>query len=540
MSEQAVRLRMTGVEKAFGPVRALSSVSLEIAPRQVHGLLGGNGAGKTTLMNVLYGLYRADAGRIEIDGTEVDIQSPRDAIAAGVGMVHQNFLQVDSYTVLENIVLGTGDLGRLRLDLSAARAVVIELSEKFGLAVDPDAVVEDLPVGIRQRVEILKALFRGSRILILDEPTTNLTPHEVDDLFGSMRAMVDDGMSVILITHKIRETMAVCDAMTVMRDGVHVDTVERSATSPEKLAATMVGADLADDLGGGESAMWQVATGLIEGSELVEKATPADGGADPEPSPAAAADVGVHVRAADIANDHGVQLFDSFDLDIAAGEIVGIAGVAGNGQVELAEAVAGVRPLLGGSIEIAGQDMSGKQTARWLGAGVAYVPEDRQRDGILPTESIVENLLLGSQRSGEVKSRGLIDWQAARRRAVEAIDQFSIRASGPEALAGDLSGGNIQRVILARAFARRPTLLILHNPTRGLDLQSTQFVYEQVRAATEMGCSVLLISEDLDEVIALSDRVLALYSGRITGRWTRGNVDPFVVGRAMTGLEHSS
>lgn len=538
MSEHVARLRMTGVEKTFGHVRALSSVSLEIAPRQVHGLLGGNGAGKTTMMNVLYGLYRADAGRIEIDGTEVDIRSPRDAIAAGVGMVHQNFLQVDSYTVLENIVLGTGDLGRLRLDLAAARARVVGLSEKFGLAVDPDAVVEVLPVGIRQRVEILKALYRGSRILILDEPTTNLTPQEVDDLFGSMRAMVDDGMSVILITHKIRETMAVCDAMTVMRDGVHVDTVERSETSPEQLAATMVGTDLANGLGGGAPAMLQVATGLIEGSEFAGNAAPAD--SDAEPSPAASAGVGVHVRAADIANDHGVQLFDSFDLDIAAGEIVGIAGVAGNGQVELAEAVAGVRPLLGGGIEIAGQDFSGKPTAHWLSAGVAYVPEDRQRDGILPTESIVKNLLLGSQRSSEVKRRGLIDWKAARRRAVDAIDQFSIRASGPEALAGDLSGGNIQRVILARAFARRPTLLILHNPTRGLDLQSTQFVYEQVRAATEMGCSVLLISEDLDEVIALSDRVLALYSGHVTGRWTRGNVDPFVVGRAMTGLEHSS
>lgn len=468
----------------------------------------------------------------------MDIRSPRDAIAAGVGMVHQNFLQVDSYTVLENIVLGTGDLGRLRLDLAAARARVVGLSEKFGLAVDPDAVVEVLPVGIRQRVEILKALYRGSRILILDEPTTNLTPQEVDDLFGSMRAMVDDGMSVILITHKIRETMAVCDAMTVMRDGVHVDTVERSETSPEQLAATMVGTDLANGLGGGAPAMLQVATGLIEGSEFAGNAAPAD--SDAEPSPAASAGVGVHVRAADIANDHGVQLFDSFDLDIAAGEIVGIAGVAGNGQVELAEAVAGVRPLLGGGIEIAGQDFSGKPTAHWLSAGVAYVPEDRQRDGILPTESIVKNLLLGSQRSSEVKRRGLIDWKAARRRAVDAIDQFSIRASGPEALAGDLSGGNIQRVILARAFARRPTLLILHNPTRGLDLQSTQFVYEQIRAATEMGCSVLLISEDLDEVIALSDRVLALYSGHVTGRWTRGNVDPFVVGRAMTGLEHSS
>ena len=539
MSEQPPRLRMTEVDKTFGTVHALSSVSLEIAPRQVHGLLGGNGAGKTTLMNVLYGLYRADAGRIEIDGAEVDIRSPRDAIEAGVGMVHQNFLQVDSYTVLENIVLGTGNLGKLRLDLVSARAMVVELSEKFGLTVDPESIVEDLPVGIRQRVEILKALYRGSRILILDEPTTNLTPQEVDDLFGSMRAMVDDGMSVILITHKIRETMSVCDAMTVMRNGVHVSTTERSATSPEQLAAAMVGEDLPDNPDDETPAVMLVATGMVDASELAESTEPALGRHSPGGVSDSPLRGGVSIRAVDIANDHGVQLFDSFDLDIESGEIVGIAGVAGNGQVELAEAAAGVRPLRGGRIEIADQDLSGKPTAQWLSAGVAYVPEDRQRDGILPTESIIENLLLGSQRSRHVKAYGLIDWKAAKRRAVDAIDQFSIRASGPEALAGDLSGGNIQRVILARAFARQPKLLILHNPSRGLDLQSTQFVYERIRAATELGCSVLLISEDLDEVIALSDRVLALYSGRITGQWARGHLDPYVVGRAMTGLEYA-
>lgn len=240
-----------------------------------------------------------------------------------------------------------------------------------------------------------------------------------------------------------------------------------------------------------------------------------------------------------VRNDHGVRLINGLDLSIAEGECIGIAGISGNGQVELAEAIAGVRPLESGSVEVASASLAGKATQHWLAAGVAYVPEDRHRDGILPTASITENLLLGSQSSSRVKRAGLIDWRAARTRAIKTIDRFSVRASGPSALAGDLSGGNIQRVILARAFAHEPKLLILHNPTRGLDLHSTQFVYGQVRAATAAGCAVLVLSEDLDEVITLSDRVRALYSGRFTGEWKRGAVDPYVVGRAMTGLEVS-
>ena len=265
----APRLRMTGVEKRFGDVQALTSVDLEIAANEVHGLLGGNGAGKTTLMNVLYGLYRPDQGEIEIDGEKVEIVSPRDAIGAGVGMVHQTFLQIDTYTVTENIVLGTEDLGGLRLDLARARERIVELSERFGLAVDPEASVEALPVGIRQRVEILKALYRGSKILILDEPTTNLTPQEVDDLFRSIRAMVEEGMSVILITHKIRETMEVCDRMTVMRDGRHVATLDKSATNPDELAATMVGQEeleaAAEDADAADGV--RIAAGLVDDTD---------------------------------------------------------------------------------------------------------------------------------------------------------------------------------------------------------------------------------------------------------------------------------
>jgi len=528
---------MTGVQKRFGAVQALKSVDLEVAENEVHGLLGGNGAGKTTLMNVLYGLYRADQGEVEIDGVKVEIGAPRDAIDAGVGMVHQTFLQIDTYTVTENIVLGTENLGGLRLDLAEARARIVELSERFGLAVNPEAVVEDLPVGIRQRVEILKALYRGSKILILDEPTTNLTPQEVDDLFGSIRAMVDEGMSVILITHKIRETMSVCDRMTVMRNGEHIATVDRSATGPEELAAIMVGKDVAAEAEEGDSADGALVVAGLVGEEglgdhhVVVDPTQQDGG--------------LRATGLRVANDHGVTLFEDFSLTIAPGEVMGIAGVAGNGQVELAEAISGVRPLLGGTVnlgarELAGTRGAGRPTIDWLSAGVAYVPEDRHRDGILPTRSITENLLLGSQRSAAVKRRGLLDWKTARQNAVEAIATFSVQTSGPNALAGDLSGGNIQRVILARAFARKPRLLVLHNPTRGLDIGSTQFVYEQVRHAASTGCAVLLLSEDLDEVIALSDRIMALYSGRNTGEWLRGEGDRYEIGRCMTGLVKNS
>jgi len=520
---------MTGVEKSFGPVRALRSVDLQVGANEVHGLLGGNGAGKTTLMNVLYGLYKADKGQIEIDGRAVSISSPRDAIAAGIGMVHQTFLQIESYTVTENIVLGAAGLGRFRMDLSEARARIVELSQRFGLAVDPDAVVEQLPVGVRQRVEILKALYQGSKILILDEPTTNLTPQEVDDLFASIRTMVDEGMSVILITHKIRETMGVCDRMTIMRDGQYVTDVDRANTSPEHLAATMVGEEVATDTEEADAGVL-VAAGLVDDSEVAEqpeRAVESRGG-------------GLAAHGLRIANDHGVAVFEDFDVEIAPGEILGIAGVAGNGQVELAEALSGVRPLAAGTVRLGEWELVGgdrqRPTSDWLTLGVSYVPEDRHRDGILPTRSITENLLLGSQRSAEVRSRGLIDWRRARRSAEDVIERFSVRASGPHALAGDLSGGNIQRVILARAFARRPRLLVLHNPTRGLDIRSTQFVYEQVHAAAASGCAVLLISEDLDEVITLSDRIVSLYSGRSTGEWARGEADRYEIGRSMTGL----
>lgn len=502
-------LRMTGIRKTFGPVQALRGVDFTVDSHQVHGLLGGNGAGKTTLMNVLYGLYEADAGTIEINGAPVEIRSPKDAIAAGVGMVHQNFLQVDAFTVTENIVLGTSTSG------VNPKQKIAELSERFGLEVDPNAMVDALPVGVRQRVEILKALYRGAKLLVLDEPTTNLTPQEVDALFSSMRAIVDEGMSVVLITHKIRETMAACDAMTIMRDGQWVSTVDASATSAEKLAAEMVsGTSVSDETAAVVLGEHELGSDLLTATK-VESA------------------VAVEVSGLSVVAPNGVKLVDDINLTLRRGEILGVAGVAGNGQVELAEALTGAR-LASGSLQLDGTEMAGRPTAEWLAARVVYVPEDRQRDGILPGAGITENLVLGSHRTRA--KAGMINWREAKSQAAQAIHEFKVKTPGAATPCGQLSGGNIQRVILARAFAHNPRLLVLHNPTRGLDIASTQFVYDRVRTAAAEGCAVIVISEDLDEVIALADRVQVVYSGRLVGDFPRGKTDPYELGTLMTGV----
>lgn len=514
---------MAGIRKSFGPVTALDGVDFAVGEREVHGLLGGNGAGKTTLMNVLYGLYAADAGTIEIGGRPAAISSPRDAIAAGVGMVHQSFLQVDTFTATENVILGAGR--GLRTDLAQARRDVAELSERFGLAVDPGAVVGELPVGVRQRVEILKALYRKARLLILDEPTTNLTPQEVDQLFTSLQTIVDEGMSVILITHKIRETMAACTAMTVMRDGRRVATVARQDTDPDQLAALMVGEreELEED-----PAVLQAAMGA--GGTVGD--TPASG----EPGGAAprGGEILVRISGLTARNDAGVPTIKEVDLELSVGEIRGISGVAGNGQTELAEAITGVRPTTGGVVDLDGRRLTGRPTAQWLTAGVVYVPEDRQRDGILPGGTIAENLVLGRHRA--LARRGFLHWRRQRAEAEQVIAEYAIRASGPSMPAGQMSGGNIQRMILARAFSRNPRLLVLHNPTRGLDLMSTQFVYERIRAAAAGGCAVVVISEDLDEILALSQRISIMYSGQLVAHLDRGDADPYAIGRMMTGV----
>jgi general nucleoside transport system ATP-binding protein len=521
-------LTMSGVSKSFGPVHALVDADFELAAGEVHGLVGGNGAGKTTLMNVLYGLYHPDAGEIRVEGREVHIRSPRDAIGLGIGMVHQHLLQVSSYSVVENVVLGTsGGSGGLR---KAARRIE-ELSERFGLAVDPRARTDRLSVGVRQRVEILKVLYRGARVLILDEPTTNLTPQEVDDLFASLRVIVAEGTSIVFISHKVREVLAICDRISVMRDGRRLTTVQRSATDATGLASLMVG-----ELAAESSSDVAATLGLVAVGEVV----PDDGAAAPEVAQPAAAAPRLIVSDLVVHNDQGVPAVRGVDIAVGAGEVLGVAGVAGNGQVELAEALAGVRAVHAGKVAVDGTDLAGAQTRRWLTFGVAYVPEDRHRDGILGAASVTDNLLLGSQRSPGYRRAGLLDWRKVREHSQATIENYAIKTPSSEAPAGNLSGGNIQRLVLARAFGREPSVLVLQNPTRGLDLRSTSFVYDRVHEARDRGCAVVLISEDLDELSLLADRIVVLYSGEVVGESRRGDYDAYSLGRLMAGVRETA
>ncbi|MGY1620947.1 ABC transporter ATP-binding protein [Geodermatophilus sp. SYSU D00965] len=530
--EPARPLTMTGVSKSFGPVRALADADFELAASEVHGLVGGNGAGKTTLMNVLYGLYRPDAGEIRVDGRDVHIRSPRDAIELGIGMVHQHLLQVSTYSVVENVVLGTsGSSGGLR---NAARRIT-ELSDRFGLAVDPRARTDRLSVGARQRVEILKVLYRGARILVLDEPTTNLTPQEVDGLFASLRGIVAEGTSVVFISHKVREVLAICDRISVMRDGRRITTVARSATDATGLASLMVGELAAEPTSEVAAALGVGAVGEAAPTEDTAPEGTTGPAVRPEAEQTRLAVAGLVVH-----NDHGVPALHGLDLAVGAGEVLGVAGVAGNGQVELAEALAGVREVRAGSVRVDGIELAGEQTRRWLSAGVAYVPEDRHRDGILGAASVSENLLLGAQHDTAYRRAGLLDWRRVREHARATIDRYTIKTPGPDAPAGNLSGGNIQRLVLARAFDRQPSVLVLQNPTRGLDLRSTRFVYDRVHEARDRGCAVVLVSEDLDELSLLADRMVVLYSGTIVGERRRGHYDVYELGRLMAGVREDA
>ncbi|MDQ7850728.1 MAG: ABC transporter ATP-binding protein, partial [Armatimonadota bacterium] len=416
-------LELRGVRKTFGPVLALDGAEVALRGREIHGLLGGNGAGKTTLMNILYGLYRAEAGEILLHGRPVHIRSPRDALRFGIGMVHQHFLQVESFTVAQNIVLGTPAGGRLVLDLATAEARIRDLAARFGLAVDPRARMAELPVGTRQRVEILKALYRDVSVLILDEPTTNLTPQEVDSLFASLRAMVRDGISVVFITHKIREALNVCDGISVMRHGRTVLTMPREEATEEALVRAMVGeeVDVRESL-------------LFRGRKVEELSPPSD-------------HVVLRVDHLSVFSREGVPRVQDCSLEVRAGEILGVAGVAGNGQRELVESLMGARPVAGGRVWIDGEDLTGAETARLLARGVTYIPEDRLQDGFLPRGSVVHNLILGFHRRPPYSRGGWLDWGAAVRAARRLIQEYQIRTPGPEEVAVNLSGGNIQRLM---------------------------------------------------------------------------------------------
>jgi len=480
---------------------ANDGISLSVAPGQVHALLGENGAGKTTLMNVLYGLMQPDEGEILIDGRQARFHSPKDAIAAGIGMVHQHFMLVPVFTVAENVTLGIEQADRVGLlDRRRTRREVAELSHRYGLDVNPDALVEHLPVGIQQRVEIVKALVRQANVLILDEPTAVLTPAETEELFRIVRQLRDGGTSVIFISHKLREVQSIADTITVLRRGKVVGERPPTATA-EELASLMVGRDV---------------------QLRVDK------------KPATPGEVVLSVAGLTVPGEGGSKPVDGLSFDVRAGEILGIAGVQGNGQTELCEALMGLLPTAGGTITLNGRDLTHATPRTRIRAGVAYVPEDRTEDGLVSSFSVSENLILDQYDRPPFASGVNLNLAVIAKNAEERIAEFDVRTPSPATPAGSLSGGNQQKVILARELGHEHKVLIASQPTRGLDVGSIEFVHRRIVEQRDHGVAVLIVSSELDEIYALADRIAVMYEGKITGFRDPG-VPAAELGRLMAG-----
>jgi general nucleoside transport system ATP-binding protein len=497
----AVTLR--GVTKRFPGVVANAGVELEIHAGEVHALLGENGAGKSTLSNIITGLYRPDEGSLELHGEPVTLRSPRDALERGVGMVHQHFRLVQPFTVAENIALGDQRDRRLVPDRAALERSVVELADRFGLAVDPRARIWQLSVGEQQRVEILKALYRDASVLILDEPTAVLTPQEARALFGTLRAMAADGRAVVFISHKLHEVLEVSDRVTVLRGGRVVATLETATATPEGLAALMVGREV-------ETARRRPREGALGEVVLEARDLCADG-------------------------DRGLPALRGVSLAVRGGEIVGVAGVAGNGQRELAEALTGMRPLSSGAVMVDGASLRAGNPRDAIAHRVAHVPEDRLGTGVAPSLSIADNTVLKAYRDADMTAGPLLRRSRILRRATDLIARYDVQAPGPETRARDLSGGNLQKVVIGREFAGEPRVLVVAAPTRGLDVGAIENVHELLRAAAARGVAVLMISEDLDEILALADRVLVMYEGSIAGERDGDGADVDELGLLMAG-----
>jgi ABC-type uncharacterized transport system ATPase subunit len=477
-------MQLRGITKRFGSLVANDGIDLDIKPGEIHCLLGENGAGKSTLMNVLYGLLQPDHGQITIDGRPHVSRDPKEAMAAGIGMVHQHFMLVDVFTVAENMVLGREQGTAGFLNMRAARKLVRELSKRYNLAVDPDALVEDLPVGIQQRVEILKALANDAKYLIFDEPTAVLTPQEIDELIEVMRSLRDEGRAIVFITHKLREVRAIADKITVIRRGQVVGTA-RSSDSEASLAELMVGRAV---------------------SLTVEKAA-AQASAEPRLS----------LRSISVASPNGALVVDNLDLDVAGGEILCIAGVQGNGQSELAQALLGVIPLSGGSVQLDGTAITHFSPKQTIDAGVGFVPEDRKHDGFVGSFTVSENLVLNTFDEPPFARRIALDLAKISSNAVERVGEFDIRTESIETPVSSLSGGNQQKVVLARELSRSLSLLIASQPTRGVDVGAIEFLHKRLVEERDRGTAVVIVSTELDEVSALADRIAVMFRGRIVG-----------------------
>jgi ABC-type uncharacterized transport system ATPase subunit len=500
-------LEMRGIRKEFPGIVANADVDFDVRRGEVHALLGENGAGKSTLMNILYGLYKPDGGEIRLAGKPVSFSSAKDAIEAGIGMVHQHFMLIPVMTVAENIVLGTEPVkGGILLDEGAAARRVRELAKSFNFNVDPDARIDSITVGQQQRIEIMKALYRNASILILDEPTAVLTPQEASDLFEILRTLRREGISIIFISHKLNEVLEIADRITVLRRGKRVETVQREGATEESLARAMVGRDV-----------------LLR----VDK------------PPAQPGDVLLEVDELRVLDDRGIPKVRGVSFAVRAGEIVGIAGVDGNGQSELIDAIAGLRKVESGSVKVAGRELRHADAREMLDAGVGHIPEDRQRRGLVLEFTIAENVALHDYAKPPDAKWGWLFPNRLVERARALIREFDIRGGGPLTRAGTLSGGNQQKVVAAREIARDPKVLIAAQPTRGLDVGAIEFLHRRLVEERGEGRAILLVSLELDEILSLSDRILVLYEGEIVGEHG-GDVSEQEIGLEMLGGRRSA
>ncbi|MCV6586509.1 MAG: ABC transporter ATP-binding protein [Marinibacterium sp.] len=505
--DTAPAIELRGISKAFGPVQANKDISIRVAPGTIHGIIGENGAGKSTLMSILYGFYKADKGEIWINGTRTDIPDSQAAIAAGIGMVFQHFKLVENFTVLENIILGAEDGGLLRPSLAKARRTLADLAQEYELNVDPDARIDEIGVGMQQRVEILKALYRKADILILDEPTGVLTPAEADQLFRILDRLRAEGKTIILITHKLREIMEATDTVSVMHRGEMTATVKTADTNPEELAELMVGRKV-----------------LLR----VDKA------------PATPGRPVVEIENLRVTDEQGVERVKGINLTVRAGEILGIAGVAGNGQSELLEVLGGMRPGQG-EIRLNGQALplsgAGSDARARRAAHVAHVPEDRQREGLIMPFHAWENVAFGYHHAPAYQS-GLFMKNAALKADMAAkMEKFDVRPPDPWLAAKNFSGGNQQKIVVAREIERNPDLLLIGQPTRGVDIGAIEFIHKQIVALRDQGKAVLLVSVELEEIFSLSDRIAVMFDGHIMGERLPDETDEKELGLLMAGVD---
>jgi len=497
-------VEMRGIVKCFPGVLANDQIDFDVRAGEVHALLGENGAGKTTLMKVLYGLYRPDAGRVLINGEQAHVSSPADAIRAGIGMIHQHFMLVDTLSVAENVALGLPSSRGFMLDLDLVAERIRELARTYGLKVDPTAMVWQLAVGEQQRVEILKALYRGADLLILDEPTAVLTPQEVNELFSTLRRMAQDGHALIFISHKLHEVLSISDRVTVLRDGQVVKTLPTSETTRDELARLMVGREV-----------------------LLRVERP----------PVELGDARLSLKRVWAEGDRGVPALRDVSLTVKAGEILGIAGVSGNGQRELADVIAGLRPPSQGQIAIDGVDVTGWSPSRLLKHGLSYIPEERMRDGAIRDSSVEENLILRDHASKPYANGIFMNFSKIAEHSDRLIEDFDIRTPSRDTALKSLSGGNIQKLILARELSSRPSVLVAAQPTRGVDISATEYIHRLLVEQRTKGTATLLISEDLDEIQNLSDRIAVMYEGRIMGIVKRDEVTAEQLGLMMAGVD---